>query len=52
MKKILFVVCAIMMFVGMIVTPIAIGASSRTMLDCGMITTVLGFLGCMIGEPV
>lgn len=51
MKKILFVVCAIMMFVGMIVTPIAIGVSSRTMLDCGMIATVLGFLGCMIGEP-
>ena len=51
MKKILFVVCAIMMFVGMIVVPIAIGASSRPMFDCGMIATVLGFLGCMIGEP-
>lgn len=52
MKKILFVASAITMFVGMIVTPIAIGASSRDMLDCGMIATALGFLGCMIGEPV
>lgn len=52
MKKILFVASAITMFVGMIVTPIAISASSRDMLDWGMIATALGFLGCMIGEPV
>ena len=51
MKKISFVVCAIMMFVGMIVLPVAIGASSKPMFDCGIIATVLGFLGCMIGEP-
>lgn len=52
MKKILFVAGAIMMFVGMIVAPIAINANNVVTLDCGMAIMAIGFVGAMIGEPV